>query len=316
MRSFLKKILLFSAPILVVFVAILFIPIDKRFAYNFIEGECAGHGKWVHGRLYENPTPIDVALVGTSVGWGLFDDESLSEMLSEKKGKPINVVNLSFCRPGFNMRALMIEEIIKTKQPKRIVLELRWRPSRGGHHLFGFLASTKMLLNPATRLYQPYYADYKKALIVRWEKIRQSLYTTPDYVPDKRSYGGSPDDVLVDQNEMKRVFEKVRNSDPLAEKETLQETIHFYVYWKNMEYIAQLCKDAGIELSFFYVNRFGNPITYPKYRDKIEQFAPIWYAPDSIFHKPEYYADVVHFNRQGTNAITPILYEYLEKYDY
>jgi hypothetical protein len=214
------------------------------------------------------------------------------------------------------MRALMMEEIIRAKSPKRIIVELRWKPSRGGHHLYGYLATTQMLLSPATRLYQPYYTDLKNAVIIRWEKIRSLVYPKAPYQTDHSLFGGSADDVLVDQARMQRVFDRVSTSDPMKEEETLQESIHYYVYWKNMEHIAQLCKESGVELSFFYVNRFGNPVEHPKYVEKIEQIAPVWYAPDSLFHEPTFYADVVHFNREGTNAMTPVLFEHLAKYDY
>lgn len=315
MKGFVKQLLFFFIPVLLVVIAVFLMPLDKQFAYNFVKGECSNHGKWIHDRLNLNPAPIDVAIVGTSVGWGLFDDRALSNMLTEEKGKSVNVVNLSYCRPGFNMRALMVEEIIKAKHPKRIVIEIRRKPSRGGHHLYGFLATTEMMLNPATRLYQPFYTDLKNAVIVRWEKIRGLVFPGKAYVADRSKYGGSPNDVLVDQGKMEWIREKRRQSDPFK-KETLQETIHYYVYWKNMEYIKQLCEESGVALSFFYVNEFGMPVEQPKYIDRLEEIAPIWYAPDSIFHNPMLYADVVHFNRDGTNAITPFLFEHLAKYDY
>lgn len=315
MRGFIKTLILFSLPIFLVIVFVFLKPLSPQFAYNFVKGECSGHGKWIHDRLYINPEPIDIAIIGTSVGWGLFDDRTLSESLSKDKGKPISVVNLSYCRPGFNMRALMVEEIIKTKHPQRIVIELRWKPSRGGHHLYGYLATTDMLLNPATRLYQPYLTDLKNAVIVRWEEVRSLLQSTDIYIPDKADYGVSPDDALVDQDRMINVLES-RQKEDLNTPESIQESIHYYVYWKNMERIKHLCQDAGVELSFFYVNQFGNPVRYPKYQEEIERVAPIWYAADSVFHDPLLYADVVHFNRSGTNAITPYLYEHLAQYTY
>jgi hypothetical protein len=316
MSGFAKRCLMFSVPIMLMMVIVFLQPLDKQFAYNFVEGECSGHGKWIHDRLFENETPIDIAFVGTSVGWGLCDDQSLSKMLSEKKGKTINVVNLSYCRPGLNMRALMIEEIIRTKHPKHIVLELGWKPSRGGHHLYGYLATTHMLLAPATYLYQAFPSDAKTALIVRWEKIRDLFYPETAYVKDSSPFGFAADDVLVDQGKMRELLERRTASSDQTNPETLQESIHYFVYWKNMEYIKKLCDDNGIRLSFFYVNRFGNELNQPKYLEQLKKLAPIWYAPDSIFQDPQNYADPVHLNRSGSDAITPVMFDYLQKYDY
>ncbi len=89
-----------------------------------------------------------------------------------------------------------------------------------------------------------------------------------------------------------------------------------YPYWKNMEYIKKLCDEHDVKLSFFYVNKIGNPVKHPKYVDRIKAIAPIWHAPDSLFHTVEYYVDPAHFNRKGTEAMTPYLLRHLEQYDY
>lgn len=307
--------MVFLIPVLVAVVAVFLMPLDKRFAYNFVEGECANRAKWIHDRLFENEAPIDVAFIGSSVGWGLFDDAALSRMLSEEKGKPVNVVNLSYCRPGFNIRELFVEELLKAKSPKHIVIELRWLPSRGGHPVYGYLAETEMLLNPPTHLYQPYLTDLKRAETVRWEKVRSCLQPEEPYRVDRDSFGVATVDILVDQEHMKKEFARHQKLDP-KEPESPQETIHYHVYWKNLEHIKTLCEQRGVRLTFFYVNQFGNPVTYPKHVERLESIAPIWYAPDSIFQNPKYYSDVVHYNEKGTDAVTPVLYEYLRQYDY
>ena len=132
MARFIKYCCLFLLPVLACCIAISLRPLDKRFAFRFVEGECAGHAKWIYDRLYENNAPIDIAFIGSSVGWGVFDDKTLSHLLADSLSEPVTVANISFCRPGMNIRTLLVEEVIRTKKLRHIVLELRSEPNMGG----------------------------------------------------------------------------------------------------------------------------------------------------------------------------------------
>lgn len=315
MARFLKHLILAALPVLLVVLAVFFTPLDRRFAYSFIEGDCSGHGKWIYDRIHENETPIDVAIIGTSVGWGLFDDAAMTSRLSEAKGKDVHVANLSYCRPGFNMRALVVQELLAAKKPNQMVVELQWNPSSGGHKMYGYVATTEMLLSPATFLYQEYPSDIMRALVVRWEQIRSRLYPRPSYVADPSDFGYTVKLDTIDQDKMKRFHQRVRAKE-LYPALTLQQRIHYYVYWKNMEYIAALCEDAGVELLFCYVNPFGRGVNEPRFQNRVEAIAPILYPPDSIFQNPMNYWDLVHLNRNGANAMTDFLLEELAQREY
>ncbi|MFC2175570.1 hypothetical protein ACFLR1_01200 [Bacteroidota bacterium] len=316
MKRFLKYSAIASIPVILAVLAVFFTPLNKRFAYSFIKGDCSGRGKWVYDRIYENEKPIDVAFIGTSVGWGLFDDKTLSKKLSKHNKKEVSVANLSYCRPGFNLRTLLIEELIATKKPKQIVIELRWKPSKGGHPMYGYVATTKMLLSPATFLYQPYTTDLKNALVTRWEQIKNNLlYPKEAYRADRADYGYAARTDTADQRYMANLFESIKKKDPYPSL-TLQESIHFYVYWKNMEYIANLCTDNNIELLLCYVNQFGRPINAPRFKNRLEAIAPVIYPPDSIFQTPTNYWDVVHVNHHAADAMTAFLFQELSQREY
>lgn len=310
MTRFLKYCALFFFPIIVACCAVLLLPLDKRFAYSFVKGECSGHASWLHDRIHEHDRPIDIAFVGSSVGWGAFDDRSLSELLSDSLSREVHVANLSFCRPGLNLRALIIEDIIRAKKPKQIVLELRPDPSMGGHPVYGFLARTENILCPPTRLYQAYPPDLKKALVVRWEQIRQHLYPKVQYQPELKVHGIGVDPKLADQEFMKGVQQKRLKENPFP-KQTLQERIHFHVYWKSLEHIARLCEKNDVRFSLCFMNNIGRSSGVPRFESQLTRLAEIWYPPDSISQNPAFYSDIVHYNQEGMNALTPFLAEKL-----
>lgn len=310
MKSFVARVLLFLLPVILVTVVVFLQPLDKQFAYNFVEGECDGRGKWIYDRLHENEAPVDVAIIGTSVGWGLFDDQKLTSLLTDALGTPTTVANLSFCRPGQNIRTLIVEDVLIAKSPKHIILEVTRDPSWGGHPVYGYLASNSSLWFPATRLYQPYHQDLLHGFVVRWEMLRTLLYPKSEYLPESSKFGFAPASGLVDQAKMKLLFNKEHKSAEM-ESETLQEKIQRYTYWENLEYVKNLCDKHHVKLSLFYVNTFGARSKFPRFRSRLEAIGPIKYAPDSIFQNPQYYVDVVHFNHQGAEAVTPVLLKFL-----
>jgi len=54
MQRFIKLVLAFLIPVAIGVVVVFMQQNDPRFAHNFIKGDCSGHGKWVHDRIYLN----------------------------------------------------------------------------------------------------------------------------------------------------------------------------------------------------------------------------------------------------------------------
>lgn len=307
MVSFLTRAFVFSVPVLLVAIGLFLVPFDKKFAYNFVIGDCEGRGKWIYDRLYLKDDPIDVAIVGTSVGVGLFDDQTISEQLTEQMGRPITVANLSYCRHGMNIRNLIIKELLTTKSPKHIVMEIRTHPNMGGHPMFGYLADNYHLFKPATRLYQSYGTDLFHGLTVRWEQLRKHLFSKTEYVEQGALFGFRPPNAVADLNKMNEVSAKNASKNPHPET-TVQQHIHRYVYWENLKDIKELCDQHGVTLIFCYLNEIGRASDTPQNLDRLETFAPIWYPPDSVIQNPSNYCDPIHFNNDGARAFNPFLF--------
>ncbi len=315
MQRFIKSTLLFAIPVFVAVGMVILVENDRMFAYNFIQGDCSGHGKWLYDRMYENNAGIDIAFLGSSATWNAIDDSALTSLLSERFNRPVQVANLGYCRLGTPLYSMLIEELIRTKKPKHIIVELIHRPAMSSHPMWGYLASTKQVLSPPTMFYQAYPTDLIKALTVRWEMLRAKLIPEREYRPGLSPFAVTRDPNVVDQDEMERI-RKSRSDKNDLKRETFQEKLTFYLHWKNIDRIHQLCRDNGIQLSFVFINRFGRTLSLPRFYERYAAYGDVWLPPESVIQDPTNYFDPGHLNAKGASALTPFIFEELAQSEY
>ncbi|MGB0369663.1 MAG: hypothetical protein ACPGD8_09670, partial [Flavobacteriales bacterium] len=307
MKRFLTYCCLFVLPIIIVGGIIQQTPLNKSFAYSeFVKGDCSGHGKWLHDRLYLNNTPIDIAFLGSSATWNAIDDSALTARLTALKGRNVHVANLGYCRLGATFYTMLTEELIAQKKPKHIVVEVLDRPGMRSHPMFGYLASSKQVAAPPTILYGGFFDDVWKSTVVRWEQIRSFLYPTTEYQADLREHGFTRDPNIAGLSQMESIKKRRSRQTELPEI-SLQERAIFHLNWKNIEHIQQLCARNNVGLSFLYINQFGRPIKVPRFETSWSQYGEIWYPPDAIYQNAENYFDHGHLNKFGAEKLVPFL---------
>jgi hypothetical protein len=94
MKRFLIHTILFLSPVFIGCILLISVPLNREFAYHFVEGECSNQGSWIYDRILKNDKPIDIALIGASHIANGIDDRLLEEQMSNLSGKPVNVANL------------------------------------------------------------------------------------------------------------------------------------------------------------------------------------------------------------------------------
>ena len=66
MKRIAKNIIFFILPFLIGIVVLFFIPVNKKFSYNFVKGECDNKASWIYNRIFEDERQIDIAFTGAS----------------------------------------------------------------------------------------------------------------------------------------------------------------------------------------------------------------------------------------------------------
>ncbi len=100
--------------------------------WQLLDGTIHANLRWIYERIHFDPTPIDVAVVGPSRTQADVEAPRLSAEL-KAKGLPDNVVNFSLAEAGRNINALIVEELLKARRPRLIIVGVTEKPSRFGH---------------------------------------------------------------------------------------------------------------------------------------------------------------------------------------
>ncbi len=95
---------------------------------------------WLYQRLHYDPTPVDVALIGTSRMGAAVDVPRLARELAGA-GRPATVLDLSLPESGRDLHWVLAQQLFATKRPKLLILGVIEQPARTGHPGFKYLAA-------------------------------------------------------------------------------------------------------------------------------------------------------------------------------
>jgi hypothetical protein len=145
MRSGMHKWHLFRRTIFVLVaalgmaVAATFLPDNPYERFQLLDSTIYNRARWSYERMHFDPRPIDVAIVGDSkAALGLSASEIERRLATT--GKPASVVNMALEGDGRNQQWIFVQELLRTKQPKVIVLAINDQPYPWGHDSFRYIA--------------------------------------------------------------------------------------------------------------------------------------------------------------------------------
>jgi hypothetical protein len=126
------KIVFFLIPVALV---VFFLPVNRRDASAALHEDCFNHAIWLHDRLFINPKPADVVFFGSSRTVNGVNDSLLNRRITN-----IHFLNAGYCRFGTNLYPLLLQDVIKTKNIKKLILEVREGEDYFSHPIFPYLA--------------------------------------------------------------------------------------------------------------------------------------------------------------------------------
>ena len=120
-------------------VAATLLPDNPYQRFQQLDGTIYGNDRWSYERIHFDPRPIDVAIVGDSrTLMGLRTGEMQRRLAAN--GRPWSVVNMSLEGAGRNVQWIFVQELLKTKRPRVIVLAVNEQPHPWGHDSFRYVA--------------------------------------------------------------------------------------------------------------------------------------------------------------------------------
>lgn len=98
------------------------LPFSPYIAWQQSAGTQMFHSRWIYERLHHDPTPIDVALIGSSKIEAGISPSVMEEVLKAKLGYRPHVANLAIVMPGRDFADKIMEELLATHPEVRLIV--------------------------------------------------------------------------------------------------------------------------------------------------------------------------------------------------
>jgi hypothetical protein len=134
------------------------IPDNPYYRYQLLDGSLFEPMLRAYERVHFDARPIDVVVLGSSKPQLGASATRIQQTLAAM-GKPANVENFAVSATGRNIEYVLTEEILKTKSPKVIVLDVYHFPFFYGHPAFKYVAPAQEILAQPAPLLHNYAVD-------------------------------------------------------------------------------------------------------------------------------------------------------------
>jgi len=291
------KIGLVLLPVILVY---MLFPVDKRSRYLGLKDDCFNHGIWIYDRIHLNNKPVDVAFIGSSHTVNGINDRLIEDSL---KSKDLSIVNLGYCRLGRNLSYAIIKELLKTKHPKMVVIEVMEDEDRYSHPVFPYIAETKDVFAPTLLFNRDIEADMQEAILYKLTMIQQEFFSPVAKVPvslENFGFACSPDTASAAsllEVEKRQSFKK-------AELSTTERNFHMKYPRYYIREIGELCKNEKIKLCFLYLPGYGSHSPLPRENETYLKYGEVLCPPSSITKPKCNWKDEEHLNQTGAAALS------------
>ena len=307
MKKLSKNIILFFLPFLIGIVVLFLIPVNKKFSFNFVKGECDNKASWIYHRIFEDERPIDIAFTGASQTSCAVMDKYLEKELSDSSGRNITVANLGYCRRGRDLQYIMLKELFRHKKPLVLVIEVAEDEPKKSHPVFPYLAESGDLWGSLVFFNQRYFWNIWKGSAVRFERLKSTVFKN-DYQNniDNADFGYMPstqiattEDFAQNQTNWQERYSK-SNPAQLRNME-LNYSKHY------LEKIVTLARNNNCKVMFLYLPESGSYIQTPLLAEYYKDFGELFLLPASIISNHSNWKDATHFNNSGAEKASEFI---------
>ncbi len=293
MKRLFCNILLFLLPLIFL---IYFIPVDRRQRFIQLKEDCSYQGIWFFDRVHHNDNPTDVVFFGSSHTVNGIMDEFIEKQL---KVPSVHVVNFGYCRYGVNIYYVLLKEILRTKKPKILFLEVREDEDHYSHPVFPYIADANDIFLATPFFNRDLARDYFDSFLYRLQLLKVQYFKKDSIVPFRTGNFG----FMGSKDTASNAFlEKVKQEHerPKPALTTLER--YFYMTYPRtyLEKLSEICIENNIRLSFLYIPEYGSREKEPLEMMTYRKYGEVLIPPHEIFEDPDNWFDENHLNQAGT----------------
>ena len=298
------------------------LPHDRYIRWQDERLEAYARLGWVYERIHFDPTPVDVAFVGTSHSLNGIDGAAVTRAAAEAGRSCLNVVNLAIPSYGRNLHWTIVRELLRTRPVRTLVLEVLENETRKAHPLFVEVADAAEIVGAPVLFNERYVTDllllpmrqallFLKTMAPAQFGLRAAFesdrYDGPD-VDNTRvvQVGGRvltrPNDRREDPARLDREAQGILAGKRLHMLGKALAPFEYAIPDRYLPLILSLARLRGVDVVPLYLPGYGMPD------------APIepWPYPEAdkmlfvndILRKPENWGDVFHLNQFGAAELS------------
>jgi len=297
------------------------IPHATYVRWQAVQTEAFARLGWSYERIHFDPTPIDIALIGTSHTMNGIDGLAVAQRIAAAgvraaDGQCLTVTNLAIPSYGRNLHWLIMRELLSQRKPKAIVIEVLENETRKAHPEFSHVALTQDLVS-APRLFNLNYVGDLIRLPFRQVQLGLESLVPAEFglktgFEPARYDGSTVDNTRIVSVHgqaftppLRRVMDPVKLEEAAAALRTNKNLHLLPKGWAEYEYavpnhymraLLALADHAQVPVYLLYLPGYGQP---PQpYDMSLYGKRKILMLNDILAHR-EYWHDVHHLNSQG-----------------
>jgi hypothetical protein len=309
------------------------LPHDKYLRYQSLNDHSAPNAYWIYERIHDDPTPIDIAFIGSSRTGRSMNTKRLQDDLA-LHGVNVQAVNFHVVKTGRNMHYAVAKELLRNRKVKLLVLEMTELEDRKPHPDFIFLADTRDVLLAPLFINARYLADLARLpgrqvdlfLETQWQRHgwRTADFTPPPYEGanlDRTDYLLTLDGVnhsLEGRHTFEQMEAMRREQEAEITPPVLPASLEWLEYRFPRHYIDRIFEMAArnaTKIVFLYLPRYGGPPTPGPY-DRLYARRAGLINPWSAVQDFRLWGDDSHLNGPGSHVATDAVAEALWREGY
>ncbi|SEA64431.1 hypothetical protein [Rubrimonas cliftonensis] len=283
-------------------------PNDPYIRWQSLDGTLFERAKRFYERIHFDPTPIDVAFIGSSRTASALETPELEAALAAR-GAPMRVANFSLPASGYDIRYVIARELLETRDVKLLVISVVEQFPRDGHQAFGEIARAGDVLAA------PWIVNRTLPENLARLPVRQLQFWLESLVPDAfgRSAGFDPaayPGASAWNRPPDADYWTAEDPQALAEEAARRRReitppllpdwlggVEFGVTRHYIDAIADLAEAHGVALAFVFFP-FYEGFEDVRERDFLERLGPLW-AATPLMRDPANYRDAAHVSGAG-----------------
>jgi hypothetical protein len=321
-------LLVFFVGALLATCAMILLPHNKYLRYQSLNDHSAPNSYWIYERIHDDPTPIDIAFIGTSRTGRSMNTQRLQDDLAAH-GVNVHAVNFHIVKTGRNMHYAIAKELLSNRKVKLLVLEITEVEDRKPHPDFVLLADTRDIVLAPLFINTRYLADMvrlpgRQADLFLATQLQSHGWRTADFSPppyeganlDRTDYLLTLDGVnhsLEGQHTFAQMEAMRRQQETEITPPVLPASLEWLEYRLPRYYVDRIfdmAARAGTKIVFLYLPRYGGPPTPEPYERLYAHRAGLintWPAVQDF----RLWGDDSHLNGPGSHLATDAVAEAL-----